>query len=303
MTALQQHFKDRGYIRIRQLFSSQEANFYRKAIQDLSGIGDADYGSKVFECPDGVSKNRAFWPIIDHPKLLRVVRELLGPTARYTQHSDLHAHRGGLGWHRDSACRTFGVGPDWDESASPYQVTRVAIYLQRFSESRSLLGVIPGSHRFEQMLTDDQWTFWKTFLEREYRIERWLSRLTLGKRPLAPRPNRRTTLWTDSHFDLERDRPTTPVWIPTEPGDCILFNQRLLHSASPIIGPKYAVYLSYSPENEHARNHLAYYRHVRKDLNYGPLDPELIHRLQSSQLFMEAPGPLECDGAFVPSSQ
>ena len=69
-----------------------------------------DFGKKRFECPDGVSKNRQFWPLIDHPKLIPAIRELLGPTARYTQHSDLHAHRGGVGWHRDSACRTFRRG-------------------------------------------------------------------------------------------------------------------------------------------------------------------------------------------------
>ena len=83
--------------------------------------------------------------------------------------------------------------------------------------------------------------------------------------------------------------PQSPVWIRTEPGDCIIFNQRLYHSASPMTGPKYAVYLSYAAENEHGRNHVAYYRYVRKDLQYGPLDPELAGSLKVQNLFMEAP--------------
>ena len=119
MTNLKQHLAERGYVVLRGLLSPEEAAHYRSEIQKLSGVGDADFGKKRFECADGVSTNRQFWPLIDHPKLIAAIRELLGPTARYTQHSDLHAHRGGVNWHRDSACRTFGVGPDWDESLSP----------------------------------------------------------------------------------------------------------------------------------------------------------------------------------------
>ena len=58
-------------------------------------------------------------------------------------------------------------------------------------------------------------------------------------------------------------------------------------------GPKYAVFLSYAAENSHARNHLGYYRHFRRDLNYGPLDPELAARLDKDGLLIEAPDPSE----------
>ena len=102
--------------------------------------------------------------MIDHPKLIPAVRELLGPKARYTQHSDLHAHRANVSWHRDSACRTFGVGPDWDESHEPYQVARVAIYLQTFAESHSFLGVIPGSHRHEEAITGAEAAIWRRLI-------------------------------------------------------------------------------------------------------------------------------------------
>ncbi len=162
MSKLRQQFEEQGYILVRGLLSPEEAAHYRAEIQQLSGVADADFGAKVFECPDGVTQNRPFWPLIDHPKLLEAVRELLGPEARYTQHSDLHAHRGSTkaapgkeigGWHRDSACRDFGVGPDWDESLGPYQIVRVAIYLQTYAESGSSLGVIPGSHRYVRGLS------------------------------------------------------------------------------------------------------------------------------------------------------
>jgi hypothetical protein len=296
MSRRQQLERD-GYVVLPGLLSADEATHYRTEIQKLSGIGDADFGKKLFECADGVSRHRQFWPLIDHPKLVPALRELLGPTARYTQHSDLHAHRGGVGWHRDSACRTFGLGPDWDESQEPYQVTRVAIYLQTYAESHSSLGVIPGSHRYEQLIGGREAVLWRRLIAlREIATSKW-GKLTRGERLLHemrlrnfPDKLMRTRPRTGS---LPWPPPQTPIWIRTEPGDCIIFNQRLYHSASPLAGPKYAVFLSYAAENAHARNHLGYYRHFRRDLNYSPLDPELAARLDKDGLLMEAPDPSE----------
>ena len=82
----------------------------------------------------------------------------------------------------------------------------------------------------------------------------------------------------------------------------MIFNQRLYHSASPMVGPKYAVFLSYATENEHGRNHIAYYRNIRKDLRYGPLDPELAEVLKSKDLFLEPAELTELQGAFINSA-
>ena len=73
----------------------------------------------------------------------------------------------------------------------------------------------------------------------------------------------------------------------------------MYHSATPIVGPKYAVYLSYAPENEHACNHMRYYRYLRKDLRYGPIEPELAEILKQRDLYMEVPAPAEIEGAAV----
>jgi ectoine hydroxylase-related dioxygenase (phytanoyl-CoA dioxygenase family) len=299
-------FEERGYVLIRGLLAPDEVAYYRAEIQKLSGVGDEDFGKKVFACPDGITQNQAFWPLVYHPRLLDVVRAILSPAVRYTQHSDLHTHRGGEaaapgksigGWHRDSACRDFNVGPDWDESKNPYHIVRVAIYLQRYAESHSALGVVPGSHRFEQTLTGNDRRFWVRVLGAEYRIKRALWRMGLGEEPYYYHPwfqhRTRPTRWPIL------TRPTEPVWIKTEPGDTIIFNQRLFHSASPIIGPKYAMYLSYSTEDEHARNHLRYYRYLRKDLNYHAIPPALEDKLKELDLFMEVPEPKVIEGAAV----
>jgi hypothetical protein len=297
MSNLKQQLENRGYVVVRGLLSLQEAAYYRFEIQKLSGVGDADCGTKRFECADGVSKNRQFWPLIDHPKLIAAIREMLGPAARYTQHSDLHAHRGGVAWHRDSACRTFGVGPDWEESQEPYLVLRVAIYLQTYAESHSSLGVIPCSHRYEKTVGGREAAIWRrVFAAREIAISKW-GRLTRVERlpdemRLRNFPNMLVRTRPRVGF-LPWPPPQWPIWIRTEPGDCVIFNQRLYHSAAPLAGPKYAVFLSYAAENRHARNHLGYYRHFRHELNYRALEPELAARLDNKGLLMEPPDPSE----------
>jgi ectoine hydroxylase-related dioxygenase (phytanoyl-CoA dioxygenase family) len=304
---LKQQFEERGYVVIPGLLSPEEVARCRAEIQKLSGVGDEDYGKKVFECPDGISRNRSFWPIIYHDRLISTVRELLGPTVRYTQHSDIHAHRGAPeaqpggnigGWHRDSACRDFGVGPDWDESLGPYKIVRVAIYLQTFAESHSKLGVIPGSHRYEKAMHGLDRAFWSRALGAEYRFKKLLWRMKLADRPMYYHP------WIQMRTKPAKwpllSPPARPVWIRTEPGDCVIFSQRLHHAASPISGPKYAFYLSYSPEDEHARNHMRYYRFTRKDLKYGPLEPELEAKLRELDLYMDVPQPEAVAGFTVP---
>jgi ectoine hydroxylase-related dioxygenase (phytanoyl-CoA dioxygenase family) len=305
MTEERREFEQQGYAVIRGLLSPEESAHYRAEIQKLSGVRDADFGQKVFTCADGVTQNPPFWPLIYNERLLETIRTLIGPTARYTQHSDLHAHvaapppgpTSAGGWHRDSACREFNVGPDWDESHAPYQIVRVAIYLQTYAESHSALGVVPGSHRYEEKLTGNARRLWSRLLNAEYRFKRALWRMGLGEEPYYYHPwfhhRTRPTRWP------LLTRPTDPVWIRTEPGDCIIFNQRLYHSASPITGPKYALYLSYAADNEHARNHMRYYRFLRKDLNYGPIPPELADQLREHDLYMEVPDPANIEGATV----
>jgi ectoine hydroxylase-related dioxygenase (phytanoyl-CoA dioxygenase family) len=306
MADMKQEFEERGYTVVRGLLSPAEANHYRAEIQKLSGVGDEEFGKKSFTCADGVTQNRAFWPLIYQERLVETIRALLGPTARYTQHSDLHAHKGEkpsrpggpvVGWHRDSACRDFNIGPDWDESLGPYRIVRVAIYLQSYAESRSALGVLPGSHLYEEKLTGNAQRFWTRVLGAEYHVKRALWRMGLGEEPYYYHP------WFQQRTKPARwpilTPPTQPVWIKTEPGDCIIFNQRLYHSATPIVGPKYAAYLSYSPENEHARNHMRYYRFLRKDLKYGPVAAELAEILKEHDLYIEVPEPSEIEGAAV----
>jgi len=260
--SLAQQFKEDGYVFVPGLLTSNETDAYRKKIQELSGLSDKDFDEKKarrkgWSMPDGVTRQSDWWDLIFHPRLIHTLRETLGPDVRYTQHSDLHVHHGAVGWHRDSACRVLGVGRDWDESHAPYQIARVGIYLQRYAESGSALGILPGTQRNQS----------------------WLSRKELaihGKiRDFFKRPD-----WL---FPLIFSRP---LWFKTEPGDCLIFNQRLLHTGSHIHGPKYAIFLSYSPENHHAVNHRSYYLNERPELGYHDYHPALREKLSQAGLLL-----------------
>ena len=262
MESLKEQFEQDGFVVIRNLLTPSEIADYRAKLQKQSGIGDKDFNEKHarmkgWSMPDGVTRLRDWWPIIFNHRLVAAMREILGPSARYTQHSDLHVHHGAVGWHRDSVDRKLGTGPDWDESRAPYQVARVAIYLQSYAESESSLGVVAGSHRNETKAT-----FYEIALHSK--IKQWI------KRP-------------DLLFPLLTVRPT---WIKTEPGDCLIFNQRILHTGSHIRGPKYAIFLSYGADNEHSRNHRRYYLFGRSELKYDDFQPELAKQLEQAGLLL-----------------
>ena len=274
-------FKQTGFVVVKNLISSQEVADYKAKLQQLSGLRDRHVDrlkrtSKdgfFWNMADGVSKNPEFWSLIVHPRLLSTIREILGSSARYSQHSDLHVHRAGAGWHRDNAHRTYGEGPDWDESEAEYQVVRVAFYLQSYTESGSSLILIPGSHRYEERLS-----VLETKL-REYsvRFRRFLTQSTSAYLQSKIRT-------TPAQF---LSPPAQPVYINTEPGDCIIFDTRVVHSGSPIYGPKYAIFLSYGADNHHSRNHRRYYLHTRQDLNYQEFHPDLADKLKAHDLLLE----------------
>ncbi|WP_300301998.1 phytanoyl-CoA dioxygenase family protein [Ferrovibrio sp.] len=234
-------FEKSGYHYLPGLLSADEAQQYRMRINRAFGLperelSNRDIDSKTYTLPDGITKIPDFWPLIFNTKLLETIRGLLGGDIRYTQHSDLHINLGAGKYHRDSAYRDFGVGPDWDESKSAYKVVRVAIYLSDYDNSGSSLVILPGTHRHESWLNRMEVRFWN---ELRTRWRRFLDTNSLPQ-------------WAIS-------MPKTTI--RHKPGDCLIFDQRVLHAGGVVAGamPKYAAYLSFSLDNIHAYNHHAYY--------------------------------------------
>ena len=264
-------FRDRGFVTVKGLLPKSEAETYVRHLERLSGrtresfdefrVGRGFLRRGVYRgwtLPDGVSKTREFWDLLVHPELLGVVREVLGPEACFLQHTDLHVGFSAVNWHRDSVSRRLGEGGDWDESEEPYRLARVGFYLQSHAESRFALGLVPGSHRRGGALDE------RGLVEVERRIRPWRQAVSLV---------------------LDRDVLSGRAeWVPAESGDAVVFDPRIVHSGSFIQGPKYSAFLAYGVPGRHFARHLHYYRHVRDELGYSALHPELVERLRRAGL-------------------
>lgn len=259
-------FERDGYYVLRGLYTPGEARHYRMCINKVFGLPEEELDNARIDgathtLADGVTTVPDFWPVIFNERLRTTVRALLGEDIRYTQHSDLHINLHGGRYHRDSACREYGTGPDWDESKEPYKVVRVAIYLSDYHDSGSSIIVLPGTHRRESWLTNREYVFWnklRTFA-RDH-----------GRNDLLP------------HLFLSGPKVT----VRTQPGDCVIFDQRLLHAGG-VIGkakPKYAMFLSYGADNAHSRYHRSFFL---ERPTYSPNIPsELEKRLKAENLLL-----------------
>ncbi len=266
--SIRDQFRLNGYIVVRSLFTDNEIDFYKHQIDVLS----AGRGHK-WTFPDGICRNRAFWNVIFHEKILQTVRELLGEDIRFLQHNDLHAGFSSFHWHRDSVSRTYPIGPDWDEIADPYQLLRVGIYLQD-SSGGFRLGLVRGTHRPGRLSERE-----RAFIEQKLSSRTKAFILLGGKDPLEERAD----------------------WVATGPGDCIIFDPRIIHTGSEFKGTKYSLFLGYGVENGHFRRHYNYYRYLREDLNYQALHPDLVQRLQSAGLYAGETADIDSiPGAWMP---
>lgn len=259
-------FEADGYYLLKGLLDPEEARAYRHRINRVLELPETDFeseliGRRTHSLADGVTKTPDFWPLIFNERLLATVRELLGGPVRYTQHSDLHINLGGGRYHRDCASREYGQGPDWDESEAPYRVVRVAIYLSDYRDSGSAIVLLPGTHRRQTGLNWVELVLWNK-LRSALRKRGWNERL-----PHLYFTGRKVTF-------------------RTEPGDCFIFDQRLLHAGGRLGGryPKYSVFLSYGIDNHHARNHRQFF--LDRPTYSREIPPELRRRLQERDLYL-----------------
>lgn len=252
-----QQFAQDGFIVERNLLPTVEIDAYRERLRELAA------GKDRWTEPDGVCRHPEFWPVIFNPRLLALVRELLGPDIKFLPHNDLHVGFSSFSWHRDNVNRVVGDGPDWDESSEPYRIVRVGIYLQSFAESHFKLGLFAGSHRQEAVAEAGRGMLAKL---RTTALASLVSGLTNVE-----------ILHTDAD------------WVATQPGDCVIFDPRVLHTGSKIDGRKYSLFVAYGVENGHFRDHWHYYVNMRRDLGYSGVSPELAERLRSANLLAAPP--------------
>lgn len=147
-------FRKRGYNVVRQLFDAQEVQHLRQIAQETvaqaerEGRAGSSAGSEgTFHGGPGdlLSMPSVRYVLLD-PRVLRVVRELLGGQPVYFGDSSLRIGKNGArGWHRDNVNRRRWLGgADWHD---PYPLLRCGLYLQDQAHHSGGLALRPGSNR------------------------------------------------------------------------------------------------------------------------------------------------------------
>jgi hypothetical protein len=250
---LPQAFTCDGFVVLRGLIGADEIGRHVSRLERLAG------SKRPWTLPDGVHRHPEFWPLLFDPRLLAAVRAVLGRDIRYLPHNDLHVGFSSFSWHRDNVNREGGVGPDWVDEPEPYALVRVGVYLQRFADSGFRLGLIPGSHRHDPGAPP-----------RHYRGMGTVAKVVSGFTGL----------------DLTG---ADARWVATEPGDCVIFDPRILHTGSRCRGPKYSIFVAYGRESAHFRRHWQYYVRLRRDLGYSDIPEALADRLRAAGLLAATP--------------
>jgi hypothetical protein len=266
-----EEFDNKGYVVLRGAMGKTAVKYYVDAIDALK----PNFKKRTWTIPDGVTRHRDFWPVINHEATLEVVRAILGKSARFLQHDDIHFGFSSFAWHRDSVNRKFGDFPNWDETEEPYKILRVGYYFQH-ANGGFRLGMVPGSHR-------PQIHYDKSHMRR---IEQKITDLA------------NVTAKASGVDRLSEDAE----WIATQPGDAIIFDPRVIHTGSKFDGDKYSVFVAYGQVNRHYQEHYQYYRYLRKDLKYQAMDPQLVEILKGQDLYGGEGQTLDAiDGAWIPS--
>tara|TARA_B100001057_G_scaffold340732_1_gene341538 strand:+ start:422 stop:1285 length:864 start_codon:yes stop_codon:yes gene_type:complete len=132
------NFEKDGYIHLKKFFNEAEVKNFSKAIEKKKLM------IKEEEIDRSVDINE-LWEFINHEKMLKVIRNLLGDKIFYMHDAGILASSTNITsttWHRDNPCRKTGIGPDWN-SNEKYNVVSSAVYL---TDSNSTLNVIKKSH-------------------------------------------------------------------------------------------------------------------------------------------------------------
>lgn len=273
MNELKEQFQQKGFLVIKQALSADEVEHYVKELEKV----DSGMKKKSWTIPDGVVKYEAFWPVIFNEKVLGQIKQVLGDDIKFLQHNDLHYGYSSFAWHRDSINRSYGANlPDWQEEDEPYEVVRAGFYLQP-EENDFHLGVLAGSHRMSGYLSEEEF-------------------LAMDKR-LSNTENIKAKIGMKDYLKEKAE------WVKTQPGDCIVFDPRLIHTGGEFETQKYSFFVAYGNINRHFKEHYTYYRHLRTDLKYQDIPKALTERLKAEGLYADEVKYFDkIEGAWVPSA-
>ncbi len=164
-----QKFNKNGYFVIKNLLNKDEIAKYLKSIEkkreSLIKQNAASASEEKFKINSSDTSNfknyseyddRDLWEYVSNKKLVDTISKLIGEKAYFVHDLGLldpgSNPNNDCSWHRDSPCRSTGVGPDWDQKFK-YNVVTAITYLRSSEECGTGLNLIPGSHKLSYKKT------------------------------------------------------------------------------------------------------------------------------------------------------
>jgi hypothetical protein len=236
----------KGYVVIRNFFNEKESEDLKKIIYTVHKNFNEKHSpiENSYTEVTGMHRYKEYWDFIYNKKILETLKYIIGEDIYYLYNSNSrlttdqdNLDRHDYNWHRDSACRLFGVGPDWDKDEI-YKVVRVGIYLFDSKDIKSGLNIIPNTHRTK------------------YNFDNILRIIHLRFKNIKNKYARFFSSILSNFIGLD---------IETNKGDIIIFLANLMHSEIPAKKRgRVSAFLSYGPNNKHSKNYVNYYMMHRK---------------------------------------
>ena len=184
-----------GYVAIRGCLSAdfvrRVEDAHARVIAKTPRYAYFDPESESRMLPDFAEEDDAFSELIEHPKIMEAMRDIDGTEFLYLGGCDIWSNLDDTPWHSDS------VPGQLPEGAANF---KTAIYLDESAEDDGSLNVVAGSHHPQLAAS----------------ILRNLGHLEGGTRP---------------RLRIDRDQIPGAVAVTSKPGDVVIFNTSLFHSA------------------------------------------------------------------------
>jgi hypothetical protein len=125
-------FETYGILKLPDLLKNEIAGIIAEFETVFAEFGKNPDGTRRRSIVPFVDQRAGLCALLDHPGILAVVGNLLGPDFNYVS-SDGNYYTGDTGWHRDSLYQSNSY-------------IKLALYLDRVTKDTGCLRVIPGSH-------------------------------------------------------------------------------------------------------------------------------------------------------------
>ena len=188
------HWETFGFLMLRQLFAPDEVKVLREAaieVVNQQGGGNAFTEDPGFGMGTFMERHPELANWVDDDRIYDIPETLLGPDF-FLEHTAGAVYRGDTPWHG-------GYSPDKPQSYKPTTHGKIAMYFDSLRKGDGCLRVIPGTHR-------------RPFGDRVH--------------PLSHEADE-----PQSMFFGVADEDVPCVALETDPGDVIVFTERVFHSA------------------------------------------------------------------------